>query len=143
MFAASLTRRAASSALQVGRGAPTTSASAGSAIRTRLSTDITGVDVHPAPFTALKQTYSSTLSALSALPEESVYRNATTAVTKARMAMVEDIVAKGANQGSNADGNEEAIAAFEEQVDQGLIEEVLQQAKHELALAAKMVDWKP
>lgn len=136
-------RRAASSSVQVGRsGASSSAGVAASAIRTRVSTNITGVEVHPSPLSALKKTYQSTLNLIAALPEESVYRNATVAVTKHRLAVVNDVMSSEAKQGRSAD-SEEAIAAFEQQIDQGLAEEVLDQAKHELKLAGKMVDWKP
>ncbi|CAO1627975.1 unnamed protein product [Parajaminaea phylloscopi] len=135
-----IARRAASSSIQVGRSS--SSGIAASAARTRISTNITGVDVHPSPLSALKETYQSTLKVLAALPEESVYRNATSAVTNHRLGLVDQIMSSEAKQGRGAN-SEEAIAAFEEQVDQGLAEEVLDQAKHELKLAAKMVEWKP
>lgn len=134
-----LVRQAASSTAQVGRSASGAGIIAG---RTRLSTDICGVDVHPTPLTALQGTYASTLSVLESLPAESVYKQAATAITTQRLNIVKRIAAKEAEQGRSPD-NEEAVVKLEEELDAGLVEEVLGQAEHELKLAAKMIDWKP
>ena len=137
----SIVRRAASSTVQVGRGSASASSNLAAASRTRTSTHITGVAVHPAPLAALENTYTSTLSLLKTLPEESVYRNATSAVTEYRLAALRQIVQNEKSQGRSAD-NEEAISLFEEKMDQGLVEEVLNQAQHEQKLVAKMAEWK-
>ena len=75
------------------------------------------------------------------LPLESVYRNAITAVTTQRLGIVQSIIDAEEKEGRSAD-SEEAIQKFETQVDEGLAEEVLNQAKHELELAGKMLQWK-
>ncbi|PWN22939.1 hypothetical protein BCV69DRAFT_296907 [Microstroma glucosiphilum] len=134
-----LVRRAASSTVQVGRSAGT---SAPSTVRSRISTHITGLDVHPAPLSALKETYESTLSLLKTHPENSVYRQATEAITNHRLAVLQSIQGAEAKEAKSSD-SEEAIAKFEEQIDEGLAEEVLSQAQHEMGLAAKMLDWQP
>lgn len=136
----SIVRRAASSSVQVGRSTASASTNLASAARTRASTHITGVPVHPAPLAALEKVYDSTLSLLNTLPQESVYRNATSAVTEYRLAVIKQIKDQEKAQGRNAD-NEEAIAKFEDKVDQGLVEEVLSQAEHEQKLVAKMLEW--
>lgn len=141
-----LVRRAADSTVQVGRSAASHSGGAGSeavaSVRTRYSTNIAGITVHPAPLTALLKTYDSTLSILKTLPEDSVYRQATTAVTQHRLSVLQSIASTESKDGRPVD-NEEAIQQFEEQIDEGLVEEVLNQAQHEQGLAAKMLDWKP
>lgn len=139
-----LIRRAADSTVQVGRTAATHSGSAEAtaSVRTRFSTNIAGIDVHPAPLTALQKTYDSTLSLLKTLPEDSVYRQATSAVTQHRLNILSQITRQEAKEGRPVD-NEEAIQEFESQVDEGLAEELLNQAQHEMKLAAKMLDWKP
>lgn len=135
----SIARRAASSTIRVGQSAG--GSSVASSVRTRLSTDITGLDVHPAPLSALQKTYDTTLNLLKTLPEDSVYRQATLAVTQQRLSILNRITSEQAKQGKGPDG-EEAVVAFEKEIDQGLAEEVLGQAQHELNLAGKMLEWK-
>ena len=113
--------------------------------RLRTSTGITGVPVHPSPLPTLVGMYQSTLKLLSALPEGSVYRQATEALTHQRLAIVEKHLDSATQSGSaskvdNAD--EKAIEAAEEEIDDGLIEEVINQAQHEQRLAGKMIEWK-
>lgn len=96
---------------------------------TKVSTGITGLAVHPDPLPVLTQTYKSTLSLLSQLPAESVYRQATEAVLKQRAAIIE-----------KANGDVEAV---ERELDAGQIEQVILVAKDEQSLAAKMLEWKP
>lgn len=52
-------------------------------------TGLTGLATHPAPRSALIYLYSSTLSKLQQIPETSVYRQATEALTKKRLAIIE------------------------------------------------------
>ncbi|KAI9804490.1 MAG: hypothetical protein M1825_001389 [Sarcosagium campestre] len=52
-------------------------------------TGLTGLVTHPAPRPTLEFLYSRTLDALSRLPESSVYRQSTEALTKQRLALVE------------------------------------------------------
>ncbi|CEH18581.1 NADH:ubiquinone oxidoreductase, NDUFA5/B13 subunit [Ceraceosorus bombacis] len=128
--ATSILRAASASASSaVARG----SAGAAAPLRTKLSTEITGLDVHPTPLSALKDTYTSTLNLLSTLPPNSVYAQATKALTEHRLKVLQSVQSGGAT--------EEAIAAFEEQVDAGQAEEVLVQAQDELALTTKMIEW--
>lgn len=91
------------------------------------STGITGLEVHPDPLPALAATYKSTLNLLSTIPSSSVYRQATEAITKHRLSLVE-----GAN------GN---ITAVEKELGRQ-VEETLVEAKDEETLAGKMIEWK-
>jgi NADH dehydrogenase (ubiquinone) 1 alpha subcomplex subunit 5 len=54
-------------------------------------TGLTGLFTHPAPRSTLIYLYSSTLDKLKALPESSVYRQSTEALTKHRLEIVESI----------------------------------------------------
>ncbi|KAH0543450.1 hypothetical protein FGG08_002215 [Glutinoglossum americanum] len=54
-------------------------------------TGLTGLFTHPAPRSALIYLYSSTLDKLKALPESSVYRQSTEALTKHRLKIVESV----------------------------------------------------
>lgn len=58
-------------------------------------TGLTGLFTHPAPRSALVYLYSATLDKLAALPKESVYRTATEALTKQRLAIVESVKPEG------------------------------------------------
>jgi ETC complex I subunit conserved region len=87
-----------------------------------------GVAVHPNPLPALRQTLESTLETLSTIPVDSVYRQATTAITQRKLGILD-----------RADGD---VSAVEKVMDQGQIEEVLKAAEDELSLAGKMIEWK-
>jgi NADH dehydrogenase (ubiquinone) 1 alpha subcomplex subunit 5 len=52
-------------------------------------TGLTGLTTHPAPRSTLIYLYSSTLSKLKQIPESSVYRQSTEALTKQRLSIVE------------------------------------------------------
>ncbi|THH19851.1 hypothetical protein EW146_g1389 [Bondarzewia mesenterica] len=95
---------------------------------TKLSTGITGLAVHPNPLPELARTYESTLTTLSSLPQTSVYRQGTEALTLRKLKIV---------QVANGD-----IAEVEKQLDEGQIEEALLIAKDEHALVGKMAEWK-
>lgn len=58
-------------------------------------TGLTGVVTHPAPRPHLMFIYNSTLDKLKQLPESSVYRQSTEALTKHRLAIVEEQVPEG------------------------------------------------
>jgi NADH dehydrogenase (ubiquinone) 1 alpha subcomplex subunit 5 len=92
------------------------------------STGVTGLAVHPNPLPQLAKTYESTISALSSIPQTSVYRQGTEALTRHKLSIV---------QAANGD-----IAAAERKLDEGQIEESLDIASDELELAQKMVEWK-
>ncbi|KAL7419227.1 hypothetical protein Q5752_006064 [Cryptotrichosporon argae] len=93
----------------------------------KASTDITGIAVHPDPLPALKAIYASTLSTLGSLPPTSVYRQATEALTKHRLGVVE---------AANGD-----VAQVERALG-GIVEETLIEARAEQGLVAKMIEWK-
>ena len=61
-------------------------------------TGLTGLFTHPAPRSALVYLYSATLDKLATLPKESVYRTATEALTKQRLAIVESVKPEGFEQ---------------------------------------------
>lgn len=113
--------------------------------RLRTSTGITGVPVHPSPLPTLVGMYQATLKLLEAIPDGSVYRQATEALTNQRLAIVEKHLASATQQASASKvehADEKAIEAAEEEIDDGLIEEVINQAQHEQRLAGKMIEWK-
>lgn len=92
------------------------------------TTGITGLSVHPNPLPELVKTYESTLSALSAIPQSSVYRQGVEALTRHKLSIV---------KGVNGD-----IKEAEKQLKEGHIEESLDIAADELSLTAKMAEWK-
>lgn len=128
--------RAASSASTIASA----SSGATALARSKASTHLTGLAVHPNPLPALVEAYQSTLSLLETLPATSVYRQATTALTQNRLDVVKRIHNPAASQDSA--GAEETIEQVEQAIDAGQIEEVLIQAKDEMKLAAKMLEWK-
>lgn len=95
---------------------------------TNAKTGITGLAAVPNPRPVLIEVYKSTLSALNDLPAHSVYRQATSALTKQRLEIVE---------------KNEDTSAIENLIGQGLIEEVIKAAESELSLVARMNEWKP
>ena len=92
------------------------------------TTGIHGLAVHPDPLTALINTYESTLSTLSSIPQTSIYRQSVEALVRNKLNIVK-----------NARGD---VTAAEQQLDEGQIEEALDTAADELSLAAKMIEWK-
>lgn len=89
----------------------------------------------------LESTYTRTLQVLKALPESAVYRQSAEAVTQGRLDIVRPEITDKTQK--DASQNEHAITAVTTKIDSGLVEELLVQAKDELNLAAKMLDWKP
>lgn len=63
------------------------------------------------------------------MPNDSVYRQATSAILKYRTSVIE----KSAGD----------VAKVEQELDAGQIEEVLEAAKDELKLAGNVLEWKP
>jgi NADH dehydrogenase (ubiquinone) 1 alpha subcomplex subunit 5 len=94
----------------------------------KTTTGLTGLSVHPDPLPALTSTYEQTLTALSAIPPSSVYRQGVEALTKRKLSIVKD-----------AAGD---IAKAEAALDEGQIEEALEIADDELRLVGKMAEWK-
>lgn len=58
-------------------------------------TGLTGLSTHPAPRQALIYNYRKTLSKLNQLPQSSVYRQSTEALTKHRLKIVEETIPEG------------------------------------------------
>ncbi|KAI7900872.1 ETC complex I subunit conserved region-domain-containing protein [Cokeromyces recurvatus] len=94
---------------------------------TKVTTGITGIPVHKNPRPHLIQTYNATLEALTRIPATAVYRQATEALTKQRLAIVEST---------------EQVEEIETKIDVGQIEEIIMQAEDELKLVGKMEEWK-
>jgi NADH dehydrogenase (ubiquinone) 1 alpha subcomplex subunit 5 len=92
------------------------------------TTGIYGLKVHSDPLPELIKTYESTLTALSAVPQTSIYRQSAEALTRNKLNIV---------KGVNGD-----ISQAEKQLDEGQIEESLAIAVDELSLVSKMVQWK-
>ncbi|KAG8773601.1 hypothetical protein FRB91_010419 [Serendipita sp. 411] len=96
------------------------------------TTGIAGLAVHPDPLPALKQTFNATLVELQTLPAASSYRQATEAITRSRLKIVE---------GAQGD-----IQKVEQAIGGGQIEEILDAAGDELKLVStmsKMAPWEP
>lgn len=87
-----------------------------------------GLAVHPNPLPALRKTLESTLETLSAIPEASAYRQATTMITQHKLRILD-----------KANGD---VSIVEKEINQGQIEEVLSAAEDELNLVGKMMEWK-
>jgi NADH dehydrogenase (ubiquinone) 1 alpha subcomplex subunit 5 len=83
--------------------------------------------VHPRPLPPLKWIYTETLTGLSVLPASSVYRQATEALTKHRMAIL--------------DRAGEDIAAAERELGT-MVEVAIQEAEVEKKLVDNMGEWK-
>lgn len=94
----------------------------------KTTTGITGLSVHPDPLPELTRTYEQTLSALSAIPATSVYRQGVEALTKHKLTIVQ-----------KASGD---ITRAEAELDEGQIEEALTTAHDELKLVGQMAEWK-
>lgn len=99
--------------------------------KTRLP--IVGLAVHQQPLPTLLHTYESTLTLLQQIPSSAVYRQSVESITKERINVVKQF-------GGN--GSEEELAQVEHHIGAGYIEEVLEQAKEELALTGKVIEWK-
>jgi NADH dehydrogenase (ubiquinone) 1 alpha subcomplex subunit 5 len=92
------------------------------------TTGIHGLAVHPDPLPALIKTYETTLSAISSIPQTSVYRQSVEALVRNKLNIVK-------NAGAD-------IAAAERRLNEGQIEEALDIAAAELSLTTKMIEWK-
>lgn len=95
---------------------------------TKRSTGLTGLKVHHDPLPELKKTYEATLQTLANIPQSSVYRQGTEALTLHKLKVLE-----------RASGD---VAAAEKELDEGQIEESLDIAQDELKLANQMLEWK-
>ena len=94
----------------------------------KTTTGLVGLKVHPNPLHELTETYQSTLTALSAIPKTSVYRQGVQALTEHKLKIVKA-----------AEGD---VDYAEKALDEGHIEQSLDIAKDELSLVGKMAEWK-
>lgn len=82
-------------------------------------TGLTGLVNHPSPRPALIQLYNETLTALKSLPESSVYRQSTEALTRHRLSTVQAVVPQGYDKWlekvkATVEKNPEAFAKFKQ-----------------------------
>lgn len=124
--------------------APSLASATGTVFAPRLkkSTNITGIEVHPTPLSALETKYTKTLSLLSELPDASVYKQATTALTQQKLEIIRSGLKQAQGKQSDAAQIETLIENVELELDGGQLEQVIQQADAEFALVAKMAEWK-
>ncbi|XP_072027603.1 NADH dehydrogenase [ubiquinone] 1 alpha subcomplex subunit 5-like [Amphiura filiformis] len=92
------------------------------------TTGLVGLAVEANPHEKLRVLYEKISAALQLIPKDAAYRQYTEQIVIERM----DLVSKESN-----------IDKLEEKMNAGQIEEVIAQAKDELSLARKMVEWKP
>ncbi|TFK98841.1 NADH2 dehydrogenase [Pterulicium gracile] len=93
------------------------------------TTGITGLLVHPNPLPSLLQTYQSTLDVLKTLPSHAAYRQSAETLTQRKLEIVQGALGGGMK--------------VEEMLGEGQIEQSLDIAEDELALAGNMLEWKP
>ena len=110
-------------------------------MRTKRTTNIAGLEIHPDPLPELVSTYTHTLNVLKGLPESAVFRQSSEAVTQQRLDIVKEAMTAASRE--TVYGSEAAIDRVVAAIDGGLIEEIVDQANDEFHLAAKMIDWKP
>eukprot|EP00246_Nothoceros_aenigmaticus_P001424 TRINITY_DN11937_c0_g1_i1.p1 TRINITY_DN11937_c0_g1~~TRINITY_DN11937_c0_g1_i1.p1 ORF type:complete len:137 (+),score=28.07 TRINITY_DN11937_c0_g1_i1:88-498(+) len=92
------------------------------------STGLVGLDVVPNAREVLIGIYRQTLDAVRVVPDTAVYRKSVEAFTNERLKVCEE---------------EEDWQKIEERIRDGQVEELIETARSELALIAKMADWKP
>lgn len=122
------------SSIRLLKSASTSSALTTPAVRTKLTTNLTGLAIHPQPLPKLLSIYSSTLNVLKEMPPSSIYRQSVESITNDRIKIIEEF--KG-NEG------ESEIELIENKIGNGCIEEVIVMAEGELNLAGKMLEWQP
>lgn len=110
-------------------------------LRTKRTTNIAGLEIHPDPLPELVSTYTHTLNVLKGLPESAVFRQSSEAVTQQRLDIVKEAMTPTSRE--TVYGSEAAIDRVVAAIDAGLIEEIVDQANDEFHLATKMIDWKP
>lgn len=93
----------------------------------KATTGLFGLAVHPNPRSHLIGTYRKTLEALTQIPPTAVYRQATEALTRNRLSIVETT---------------ENVKDIENKIGAGIIEEVIWQAEDELKLTNKVKEWR-
>ncbi|KAI9625181.1 hypothetical protein KEM48_008582 [Puccinia striiformis f. sp. tritici PST-130] len=105
--------------------------------RTKLSTDQTGVDVHPSPFNALRLTYNKTLKVLENIPKSTVYYQAVHSQTIKNLGIVTKFI-----DNLKVDQVEDQIKQAENELEVNLIEHAVYSADDEYQLALKMIKLK-
>ncbi|KAF9618022.1 hypothetical protein IFM89_039419 [Coptis chinensis] len=96
--------------------------------RVKETTGIVGLDVVPNAREQLISLYSKTLNEIKSVPEDEGYRKAVESFTKHRLKVCQE---------------EEDWEQIENKLGCGQIEEVLEEAKDELTLIGKMIEWAP
>ncbi|OWF36687.1 NADH dehydrogenase [ubiquinone] 1 alpha subcomplex subunit 5-like [Mizuhopecten yessoensis] len=97
----------------------------------KTTTGLTRLAVNPFAHENLKTFYDKTLRTLAKMPADAAYRQNTESIIKNRLALVE---------------KEPNIEKLEQQINDGLIEEVVLQAKRELKLSRQILEcraWEP
>ncbi|KAJ3215183.1 hypothetical protein HDU67_000751 [Dinochytrium kinnereticum] len=97
-------------------------------IKLKETTGIYGLPVHSNPRPELISLYGKLLHKIERIPAHSVYRKSVEAVTAHRLKIVE---------------SESLVERIEERIDNGQIEELIQQAQDELNLLSQMENLKP
>ncbi|KAL8160173.1 hypothetical protein V2J09_001710 [Rumex salicifolius] len=92
------------------------------------TTGIVGLDVVPNAKEVLISLYSKTLDEIKAVPEDEGYRKAVESFTRHRL---------------QACREEEDWEAIEKRLGCGQVEELIEEAKDELTLIGKMIEWDP
>ncbi|XP_076657273.1 NADH dehydrogenase (ubiquinone) subunit ND-13B [Halictus rubicundus] len=92
------------------------------------TTGLTGLAVSENPRRELTLIYTKIMKALAGLPAESAYKKHTEALIRERNSIVEQ---------------NEDVAAIEQKIGCGQVEELILQAQKEFVLAEKMSVWKP
>jgi NADH dehydrogenase (ubiquinone) 1 alpha subcomplex subunit 5 len=124
------------------------------------STSIAGLLVEPKALPHLATTYRNTLTLLSHFPPSYTYRQATEALTQHRLNIVNSAIEKhnigpdgNGRGGEGAEGKERVGEKAIEEVEKAFgsggalgdrmqVEEMLEQARTELGLVGKMLEWK-
>ncbi|XP_050411716.1 NADH dehydrogenase [ubiquinone] 1 alpha subcomplex subunit 5 [Patella vulgata] len=91
-------------------------------------TGLTGLEAARHPHQVLKVLYEKINMTLQKMPAEAGYRKHTEAVISERMALVQ---------------SETDVEQLERKVNNGLVEQLILQARRELSLSRKMLQWRP
>lgn len=93
----------------------------------KTTTGLFGLAVNPNPVPELAEIYSQVIEAVSVLPQDSVYRQATLPLFTQRLAILD---------------REKDVQRVEELIADGCVEQLIQRAECELELAGLMSGWK-
>lgn len=96
--------------------------------RVKQTTGIVGLDVVPNAREVLIELYSKTLKEIKAVPEDEGYRKAVESFTKQRLKVCQE---------------EEDWELIEKKLGCGQVEELIEEARDELTLIGKMIEWDP